>query len=144
MTEPKTILFIDDDADDTYLFREVLATVAPDLQFTSATDGKEALEKLIASEALPHIIFMDLNMPRMNGKDCLTALKKHEKLNHIPVIIYTTSSYLKDQEEAMLGGAAYFITKPSSYNDLKEILSIFAANLTNLPQAFEALKTASV
>lgn len=142
MKESKSLLFVDDDADDTFLFREVLAEVAPALLFSSAADGEEALQKLTAPGALlPYLIFMDLNMPRMDGKECLAALKKHEKLKHIPVIMYTTSSYIKDKEEALHSGASYFITKPSSYNELKEILSIITANFTNLPKAFEALKS---
>jgi CheY-like chemotaxis protein len=64
---------------DTFLFREVLAEVDPALQFLSASDGEEALQKLTALDAsLPYLIFMDLNMPRMDGKECLAALKKNE------------------------------------------------------------------
>ncbi len=90
MTEPKSLLFVDDDADDTFLFQEMLAEVNPALLFVSATNGEEALQKLTAPGAfLPHLIFMDLNMPRMGGKECLSAIKGHEKLKDIPVIMGT-------------------------------------------------------
>ncbi|HZH66553.1 MAG TPA: response regulator [Flavisolibacter sp.] len=142
MTEPKSILFVDDDADDTFLFSEVVAEVDPALLFTSAANGEEALQKLTAREApLPHLIFMDLNMPRMGGKECLLAIKEHEKLKNIPVIMYTTSSYAKDRDELMQMGATYYITKPSNYNELKETLTIVIGNITNLPKAFEILNS---
>ena len=142
MTEPKSILFIDDDADDTFLFREVLVEVDPALLFASAANGEEALQKLTAPGALlPQLIFMDLNMPRMGGKECLSAIKENEKLKSIPVIIYTTSSYVKDRDETMQMGATFYITKPSSYSELKETLTIVIQNLTNLPKAFEILSS---
>lgn len=142
MTKPTSILFVDDDADDTFLFREVLAEIDSSLLFSSASNGEEALEKLAVQEIhLPQLIFMDLNMPRMNGRECLAAIKRSEKLKHIPVIIYTTSSYIKDKEEVLQNGAAFYITKPANYTDLKTILFAVAQNITNLPKAFEALSS---
>ena len=142
MTEPQSLLFVDDDSDDTFLFREILAEVNPSLLFTSAVNGEDALQKLTAPGALlPQLIFMDLNMPRMGGKECVSAIKGHDNLKHIPVIMYTTSSYAKDKEEALQAGATYYITKPSSYKELKETLLIVAKNLTDLPKAFEMLNS---
>lgn len=68
-----------------------------------------------ATDNLPDVIFLDLNMPRMRGKTCLCELKKDKVLQGIPVIIYTTSSILKDKDETRALGASHFITKPTSY-----------------------------
>ncbi len=68
---------------------------------------------------VPDYIFLDLNMPRMNGTQFLKALKSTEILKNIPVIVYTTSSSLKDKEEMTSFGAAYFLTKPNSLAGLR-------------------------
>lgn len=142
VTIPPTILFVDDDADDTFLFREVLAEVDPALGFASAANGEEALDKLSRSDGrLPDLIFMDLNMPRMNGRECLAAIKASDRLRHIPVIMYTTSSYGKDKEDVLNSGAAFYITKPANYADLKSILSVVTQHISDLPRAYSALSS---
>ncbi len=136
---------VDDDTDDTLIFKEVLNEVNPAIDFISAADGNEALTALKAqSNSLPDIIFLDLNMPRMGGKECLTALKKDEQLQHIPVIMYTTSSQSKDIEEAMQKGAICFITKPSNIKELKNILSSISKNVhVNLEKSLRVLSDTS-
>src|ERR1700742_4342006 len=90
-------LLIDDDTDDRELFSEALATVDPVIVCDQATDGAEALDRLIKREiSEPDIIFLDINMPVMNGWQFLTKLKSVEKYRHIPVIVYSTSSNQKD------------------------------------------------
>ena len=134
-------LLVDDDPDDSLLFKEVLHDVNSSVGFTSAENGKAALS-LLRSRAipLPHIIFLDLNMPLMNGKECLSELKQDAELMHIPVIIYTTSSQSRDIEETMMGGALCFITKPTSLKDLRNILSqITASPLNNLEKTVRNL-----
>ncbi|HVG40639.1 MAG TPA: response regulator, partial [Chitinophagaceae bacterium] len=120
MIKPKTYLLVDDDADDTFLFREVLNEVEPSIELITAVDGEEALVKLGEQDRiLPDLIFLDLNMPRMNGLQCLYEIKHDRALRSIPVIIYTTSSNSKDIEQCMQLGAACFITKQSNYKSLK-------------------------
>lgn len=144
MTRTKRFLLVDDDKDDTFLFGEVLAEVDPAIQFVTAGDGQEALEQLVVDEKpLPDLIFMDLNMPRMDGKQCLFEIKQHEKLQHIPVMMYTTSSHSTDIEQSMQLGAVCFITKPSDFKELKNILSIIAGNFHNLPKALQMLSNQS-
>jgi CheY-like chemotaxis protein len=99
-------LLVDDDNDDTFLFEDVLLNIEPSAHFNSAANGIEALQKLRAGTALPDIIFLDLNMPGMDGKECLAQLKKDTALKSIPVIIYTTSSLSKDIELTMQMGPA--------------------------------------
>ncbi len=141
MTKTLSFLLVDDDTDDTSLFKEVLEEVNPSINFNSAKDGQQALKILKSEEAkLPDIIFLDLNMPRMGGKECLTEIKSDEKLHKIPVIMYTTSSQSKDIEETMQKGAICFITKPTNMNELKDILSSIAGNVhTNLIKTLQFL-----
>lgn len=141
MPKDLTFLLVDDDMDDTYLFKEVLSEVAPQITLRTAANGQEALESLLgATQSLPHLIFLDLNMPRMDGKQCLAALKKDERLQHIPVIMYTTSSHSRDIEETMQQGAISFVTKPSHISELRIILSALAENAgSNLTKALRNL-----
>ena len=121
---------VDDDPDDTSLFRETLEEAAPAVVLQSAVDGEDAMHKLLSNlPSRPDLIFLDLNMPRMDGKQCLTLLKDHPELSKIPVIMYTTSSQSRDIEETMLKGALCFITKPSNVTDLRAILSAISRHV---------------
>lgn len=95
-----------------------------------AKHGKEVLDK-ISSGIFKHpdIIFLDINMPVMNGWQCLTELKKNEKLKDIPVVIFTTSTHKREAGIAMELNAFCFLTKPGNYNELKEILNVVVSNL---------------
>ncbi|HXL57699.1 MAG TPA: response regulator [Chitinophagaceae bacterium] len=117
----KTPLFFlaDDDADDQELFKEALSEIDKSIRCLTASSGEEALNKLKTDlKQLPDYIFLDLNMPRMNGLECLVEIKKTNTLKHIPVIIYSTSSAEKDVEETRKLGADYFITKPPGFKEL--------------------------
>jgi len=143
---PKTkhFLVVDDDTDDTFLFKEVLSEVDASIQLQIANNGEEALSKLrTAGAPLPNLIFLDLNMPRMNGMQCLYEIKQDEALRHIPVLIYTTSSHSKDIEQTMLLGAACFITKQADFYSFKNLLTVIANNTDNLPRAFQILSKES-
>lgn len=140
MSKTLTVFLVDDDTDDAALFEEVLQESSPTTLFQWAKDGEDALQKLAAASVLPDLIFLDLNMPKMGGKECLTFIKNSEVLRHIPVIMYTTSSLSKDIEETMLSGAVCFITKPSSSGELKHILSsILGSTPHNLKKALQHL-----
>lgn len=144
MAQTITFLLVDDDIDDTFLFREVLNDVAPNIHLRTAANGQEAIDTLsnlhAESSPLPDLIFLDLNMPRMDGKQCLSLLKSSATLSDIPVIMYTTSSHSRDIEETMQKGAISFITKPSHVADLKAILGSLAANVRhNLRPALRSL-----
>ena len=135
MNTIKKILVVDDDMDDVQLFGEVIANIEPSIKLQHAEDGRDALEKLAeTTNHLPDLIFLDLNMPRMDGKECLKKIKKDDQLNHIPVIIYTTSSQINDIEETMEAGAVCFITKP---NNLKELERILIAVIGSIPADLE-------
>ena len=132
------ILLADDDLDDTSLFCEALASANSDVICYYTGNGQEVLNKLGELEAKPHLIFLDINMPVMNGWQCLKRLKAHETYKHIPTIIYSTSSHQRDIGIALELGALCFFTKPSDFLQLTKILSIIANNLG--PGLVEAIR----
>ncbi len=113
---------MDDDADDTELFSEALHDIAPSIQLYYAKDGIDALEKLDKMAEQPELIFLDINMPRMNGWECLGKLKSSGDYQKIPVIMYSTSSIKKEMEIATNLGAINFISKPDNFHALKNVL----------------------
>jgi CheY-like chemotaxis protein len=120
MTKPKTILLIDDDEDDRWLFSEALSRTVPSVTCLTASGGPEALSTLKGG-APPDLIFLDLNMPGMDGKKFLIQLKSDPQLKSIPVIVYSTSNYHRDIEETKKMGADRFIIKPSEYKQLCDL-----------------------
>ncbi len=88
---------VNDDVDDQFLSREVIESINPTQHCDTTTNGKIALVKLKASASLPDIIFLDLNMPVMNGFDFLIQIKKENALSKIPVGIFTTSNILREK-----------------------------------------------
>ena len=120
----RTLFIVDDDIDDQDLFIEAVNEVDTSIQCMSASSCEEALDLLKNRKvSLPDIIFLDLNMPRLNGKQCLAELKKQAHLRDIPVIIYSTSSERRDIEETTRLGAAHFLTKPNKFEELCKALS---------------------
>jgi len=120
----KQVLLIDDDRDDADLFKEALFEINSSILFEHYEDSKTGLKLLLEKQTdLPDLIFLDINMPIVSGWQCLTEFKKAEHLRHIPVIMFTTSSQAKEKEIAEELGAQGFITKPSEYQALKELLS---------------------
>ena len=123
--EANKIFFIaDDDPDDREIFIEALHGIDKLCKCVTAFDGQEALSKLTNGIGqLPDFIFLDLNMPRMNGKQCLVEIKKNSKLRKIPVIIYSTSTDEKDIAETLELGAAFFLQKPNRFDELSRALA---------------------
>lgn len=140
-----TFLLADDDADDKTLFCEALAEINPGIVCHTAGDGKEALA-ILSEEQLkkPDIIFLDINMPVMDGWQCLGKLKQDSRHKNIPVIMYSTSSYQRDIDLALESGAFCFFTKPSDYRELRSILKLIATNpvgsLSDVMKEFKNLK----
>jgi CheY-like chemotaxis protein len=118
----------DDDDDDIRFFGDALEEIDESIQFDSAGNGKELLEKLRRDKARPHVIFLDINMPEMNGWESLKNLKMEKSLRDIPVIMYSTSSSTLDGERALQLGAVAFYQKPTSFQGLKEFLKLISAS----------------
>jgi len=115
----KIYYIVDDDAEDRDLLMEALHSIDKGAQCFSAKNGEEGLQKLSKDLIpLPDFIFLDLNMPRLNGKQFLIEIKKIKRFSHIPVVIYTTSSGLKEREEMTQLGALCCITKPDGFNEI--------------------------
>ncbi len=119
---------VDDDAEDRDLLMEALLSIDKGGQCFTAINGEEGLQKLAEDVIpVPDFIFLDLNMPRLNGKQFLIEIKKIERFSHIPVVIYTTSSGAKDKEEMKQLGALYFITKPDGFNEIcNALVAVFS------------------
>jgi CheY-like chemotaxis protein len=139
----KTILLVDDDRSERNLFNEAVVEVNPDIIFKSAEDGKDALALLADNlDNLPDVIFMDINMPGMNGWTCLIKIKDDERFQGIPVIMYSTSSHQRDVDIAMEYGALCFCVKPENYKTLTYIIKVVSDNLgENLLDAIRQYKT---
>jgi CheY-like chemotaxis protein len=116
------VLLIDDDEDDQELFLLAIKEIAASVQCTTLTSARTALTQLETRALIADIIFLDLNMPLMNGQQFLSELNKREALSHIPVIVLSTSSNIETINETRALGAKSFITKPSNFKELKKIL----------------------
>lgn len=124
----RSILLVDDDPDDQFLFQEALSETDGSILYLSSYNGLEAIEKLNSGEIeIPDVIFLDVNMPRMNGIDCLKELQKYEKLKNLPVLMYSTSCSADSQKESFKNGAVGYVQKPNDFwqlcDKLKVILS---------------------
>lgn len=118
-----SILLIDDDNDDCELFGEALQEVNADILLKCISDGCEAISYLEGSSTeLPKLIFLDINMPRMDGWECLAALKAREEFKEIPIYMYSTSTLPEDRQKAMARGALDLINKPNDYSVLKQVI----------------------
>lgn len=125
MKENLRLLIVDDDADDRRFFVEAASEINATIECAVAKDGLHALEVLNdANNVLPDFIFLDLRMPRFNGKRCLMELKASERLKNIPVIIYSTSTDVKESTDLKSLGAVRFISKPHSPEEVYYILTV--------------------
>ncbi len=118
----KRFFLADDDQDDIDIFRDALFETDESIEFHFAKNGRD-LVSAIKSGVRPQIIFLDINMSGMTGWECLDTLQKDEVCKTIPVVMYSTSSVLRDGRRAVETGALCFLEKPSSFERLKDFLS---------------------
>lgn len=117
------ILLVDDDPDEHLLFEDALKELKHAPRLVYARDGQQLMQLLGTAEAeLPAIIFLDLNMPRMNGFECLQEIRKSTRLSKIPVVIFSTTSQTQAIDKVYEQGANYYIRKPNSFVMLKEVI----------------------
>ena len=122
MVKSKNIYLVDDDVDDQLFFTDALREIDSGISCSIANNGREALEYLRQMTSLPEILFLDLNMPFMNGYECLSQLKNEQRLSRIPVVIFTTSNDPRDAEITHQLGAEVFLSKPNEFRLLREKL----------------------
>ncbi|PKD42500.1 response regulator [Rhodohalobacter barkolensis] len=119
---PLRVLLTDDDEDDRLIFKEIMDEMDKEVSVNMVNDGNQLMDFLANENTPPHIIFLDLNMPNMNGIECLKEIRSHEKYSDISIAIYSTSTSEKDIDDTFRHGANIYITKPAAYHDLKEVL----------------------
>ncbi|RYY88485.1 MAG: response regulator [Chitinophagaceae bacterium] len=112
-TAIQKILLVDDDPDDAFLLEKALAELPLPIKFHSIEDSDEALAAVTLHK--PDLIFMDMNMPKRNGLECLQALQAEPALRAIPVILYSSSEQANLVESAYAQGATLFFRKPSTF-----------------------------
>lgn len=122
-TSPLLILFVDDDPDDFEMFCEALRSLDNHAKCLHAWDGQEAIDLLRNEMIMPHYIVLDVNMPRMDGKECLIKIKKDPQLKDIPVIFYSTTSDPLEIEKCKNLGAKHFVVKPEKFKELVRVLN---------------------
>jgi CheY-like chemotaxis protein len=116
------ILIVDDDSDDHFFLRSAIERIIPQALIESVYDGEEALLYLHDCVAIPNVIFLDLNMAKISGRETIKVIKQNEKLNKVPIVIFTTSKSEEEKSEMFSLGASGFYSKPSQMEDLLEIV----------------------
>ncbi|MEC5166393.1 CheY-like chemotaxis protein [Flavobacterium sp. PL11] len=123
-TEYINICLADDDEDDRLFFTDAFDELKINTKVSTFKDGVELMNYLNDEDSiLPNVLFLDLNMPKKNGVECLLEIKKNAKLNDIAIAIYSTSSSEEHIEETFVNGANIYIKKPNNFENLKKILS---------------------
>lgn len=125
-SQPFHVLYVEDDAEDREIFTEALLKMDVEVVCHTANDGKEGL-RLLTDEllVLPDFIFADVNMPIMNGKEFLKAVKGIPRLRTIPVIMYSTTTHPEERKTYLAMGARDVLAKPGSFDGLLALLSIY-------------------
>ena len=117
------ILLADDDEDDRTFFSEAIQELKMNNKVTLFKDGNDLMDYLVHPEIkLPHVLFLDLNMPGKTGIDCLKEIRSNARFKDIAIAIYSTSSSDKDIEDTFIEGANIYIKKPNNFSELKKVI----------------------
>ena len=118
------VLLADDDEDDRLFFKDAFEEMKMKTVVKTVNDGQELMDFLNQPDViLPHVLFLDLNMPTKTGIQCLNEIKSMSHLKNIAIAIYSTSASEEDIEETFVRGANVYIKKPNDFFTLKKILS---------------------
>ncbi len=115
------ILLVEDNPGDVGLIREAFATCDVAVEFSIASDGLEALARLKVNNGRPDLILLDLNLPRMDGRELLEKLKADPDLRRIPVVVLTSSNAPRDIARAYDLHANCYLVKPSEFSEIEEV-----------------------
>ena len=123
MKMPLKILLADDDKDDRLFFKLALDTLSTPTDLEVVVDGEKLMSYLAEnSKKLPDVLFLDLNMPRKNGFECLTEIRLNKIFKNLPVIIFSTSYEQEVVNQLFINGARNFMRKPADFFHLKKII----------------------
>ena len=118
------VLLADDDKDDRDDFMEAFNSLGMNVDLQTVKNGVELMEYLNRpSIKIPHLVFLDLNMPKKSGLECLKEIRKIQRLKNLTVVIYSTSSSEKDMEDTFVNGANIYMKKPAHLTVLKKLLA---------------------
>ncbi len=118
------IVLADDDEDDRLFFTDAFGELKINTKVDTFSDGVELMNYLNKEDTvLPNVLFLDLNMPKKTGIECLNEIKANSKMSEIAIVIYSTSASEEDIEKTFVMGANIYIKKPDSFKKLKQVLS---------------------
>ena len=126
-------LLADDDNDDCIFFKEALEDLAVPVNIEIVNDGEELMQLLENKQFLPDVLFLDLNMPKKNGFDCLREIKSSHRLENLPVIIFSTSFNDDVVNKMFERGATHYIQKPNEFDKLRSVIHEVFKMLENAP-----------
>ena len=122
-TNQINILLADDDSDDCLFFKQALSQIAPLATLTTVNDGEQLINYLTENEQnLPDVLFLDINMPRKNGLECVSEMKKNSKLKDVSIIMFSTSNSWDTINMLFKSGVNVYIHKPNDFSQLKQII----------------------
>lgn len=136
MRSQLTVILADDDKDDCFLFSEAIEELKIPVHLSMVYDGAELMKNLKdESIDLPDALFLDLNMPKKNGVECLAEIKDHPKLQDLSVIIFSTSYDPRIADQLYKAGAKYYMRKPSDFSILKKLIHEVLIRIDEAPFA---------
>ena len=117
------ILLADDDTDDCNFFKDALESLPLNTKLTIVNDGEELMNYLLQNtDHPPHVLFLDINMPRKNGFECLSEIKHDAKLKDLPVVMFSTTNEQDKINILFNTGADVYIRKPANFSELVQVL----------------------
>ena len=124
MTGYKKIMLAEDDEDDKWIFTEIMKELTADgtIRFNAVDNGLQIMQALENNPELPDLVILDQNMPQLNGKETLELIKKNDRFNHIPVVIYSTYNDSRISKECVTIGATQIITKPDTFEGFRDMI----------------------
>ena len=118
------ILLVDDNVDEHFFFRHSLLLVTRPIYFHALPGGQEMIEYFKnESNPLPDILFLDINMPMRNGRDCLSYIRSDVRLESVPVVMYSTSDSQRDIDDTYELGADLYVRKPNGMDAIRDMIS---------------------
>lgn len=123
MKSKHTILIVDDDVDDREILRDAFLALEVHPECIFLENGEKLMDYLEVQpqNGMPSLIMLDLNMPGKDGRESLRDIKSDKRFQHIPTIVFTTSSSYRDKQAVYDLGANCFVTKPDTFNKLTEL-----------------------